>query len=301
MPPWVLKAAVQGVTSLLPGAEHVNRMLQRFVTGSLELDEATLLSKYGRCRQHLANYAAHGAPRSAVAVMELGTGWFPVAPVGFALCGAAPVWSVDIVSHLAREQVLAVLRGFVACAPRLEGVVPERLARLERVLADPAGGPDELLAAVGVTNVLADARSLDVGRRIDLIVSNNTLEHIPYEVMHDMFVHFRELVSEGGLMSHWIDMSDHYMNFDGSIGPYNFLKFPGPLWRLFNNKHQYQNRLRLPDFRHLHRSTGWTVVEERNTAGRAEELRRIRIAREFRRYREEDLLVYETWMVSRSS
>jgi hypothetical protein len=290
------------MTALLPGAERVNRMLQRYVTGSLELDDKTLLSKYGRCRRHLANHAAHGERAGGMtggAVMELGTGWFPVAPIGFALAGAGKVYSVDIVSHLAREQVLAVLEKFVECAPRLEGALPERLERVRAVLADPAGDADTLLQAVGVENVLADARTWVPDRPIDLIVSNNTLEHIPYEVMHEMFEHWRGVIAEGGVMSHWIDMSDHYMNFDASIGPFNFLKFPAPVWRLFNNRHQYQNRLRLPDFRHLHRATGWNVVAEKNTAGRPEDLRRIRLAREFRRYREEDLLVYETWMASR--
>jgi hypothetical protein len=285
----------------MPGAERVNRLLQRHVTRSLELDDKTLVSKYRRCRRHIANYTAHGANKRTPVIMELGTGWFPIAPIGFALCGAEPVYSVDIVSHLGREQVLAVLRKFVDCAPRLEGIVPERLARIERVLVEPAGDAIQLLADVGVTCVVADARTLELGRPVDLLVSNNTLEHIPLGVMYAMFDRFRSVVAPGGIMSHWIDMSDHYMNFDSSIGPYNFLKFPEPVWRLFNNKQQYQNRLRVSDFRTLHSATGWTIVDEQDIAGRPEDLHRIRLAREFRRYLEADLLVYETWMVSRTS
>ena len=301
MPPWVLKAALQGMTSLLPGAERVNRLFQRYLTGSLELAEETLLTKYARCRGHLASYAVHGGGARNPTVMELGTGWFPIAPIGFALAGAEEVYAVDVVSHLARRQVIDVLRTFAAVGRRgaLEGVVPERLARLEEVAASPEGDADDLLARVGVRNVIADARTLTLPGKVDLIVSNNTLEHIPYEVMHDIFVRLGELAAGGGVMSHFIDMSDHYMNFDRSIGPYNFLKFSEPVWRLFNNKHQYQNRLRLPDFRRLHAVTGWRIVEERNTAGSPEALRHLRLARRFRRYREEDLLVYESWMVSR--
>jgi hypothetical protein len=299
MASWVLKAAMQGMASLLPGAEQVNRLFQRYVSGTLALDETLLLTKFGRCRRHLENYAAHAVARVPVSVLEIGTGWLPVVPVGFALCGAEPVWSVDIVSHLEREQVLEVLRAYVDCRGGLEGIVPERLARLEAALASPAASAEELLAQVGVTSVVADVRSLDVGRDIDLVVSNNTLEHIPYEVLYEIFTRFADLVAEGGVMSHWIDMSDHYMNFDPSIGPYNFLKFPDFVWRLFNNKHQYQNRLRLPDFRYLHKATGFTIVDEQNTQGRLEDLQRVTLAREFRRYRPDDLLVYETWMVSR--
>jgi hypothetical protein len=233
--------------------------------------------------------------------MELGTGWFPIAPVGFALAGAEAVYAVDVVSHLERRQVIEVLRRFAAAGRRgaLEGIAPGRLDRLEEVAAAPDGDAEELLAKVGVVSVTADARTLTLPAPVDLVVSNNTLEHIPYEVLHDIFAHLPALCAEGAVMSHFIDMADHYMNFDRAIGPFNFLRFPEPLWRLFNNRHQYQNRLRLPDFRRLHAVTGWTIVEELNTAGRPEALRRVPLARRFRRYREEDLLVYESWMVSR--
>jgi hypothetical protein len=176
--------------------------------------------------------------------------------------------------------------------------VPARLDAIRRVLARPPAGPDAILEAVGVKNIVGDARTIDLGRKVDLIVSNNTLEHIPQDVLREMFERFRGLVSEGGIMSHWIDMSDHYIGFDPAIGPYNFLKFPQKLWRLFNNRHQYQNRLRVSDFRRLHATTGWTIIEEDNKLGPADDLRRIPLAEEFRGYGEQDLLVIASWMVS---
>jgi hypothetical protein len=181
----------------------------------------------------------------------------------------------------------------------LPAIRRERFSQLQEVLASPPEGVDEMLAAIGVTNVLGDARALKLGEEpIDLIVSNNTLEHVPAGVLFDMFSHWRSLVAPGTVMSHWIDLSDHYMSFDPSIGPYNFLKFSSPVWRLFNNPHQYQNRFRVCDFRRLHEATGWRIVDEESTPGSIEELRKIQLAEEFHRYPEEDLLVYETWIVS---
>lgn len=298
MPSWLFKAAVQGTVSLIPRAEQLSLAVKR-VTKSLKLDEETMVTKYRRCRQHLERYAEHrGGTGKDIDVLELGTGWFPITPVGFALCGAKRVWTVDQVSHLSEDQVRGTLRmfGVLARQGRLEGAVEERVKRLETA----SGSIDEMLDAVGVERVVGDARTNDLGgRKIDLIISNNTLEHIPYEVIRDIFKQFRRIGSDRVLMSHWIDMSDHYMNFDKSIGPYHFLQFSPRMWRLFNNDLQYQNRLRIPDFRRLHEETGWKLLKEENTSGKPEELRRIRVAKDFRaKYSDEELLVYATWMTS---
>ena len=306
MPPWMLKAAVQGVTSLLPNAERWSQLLQRYVTGSLKLDEATAKTKADRCTKHLANHAeAAGAARavSELAVMELGTGWFPVAPVALSLAGARQVFTVDNTSHLTPEHVRRTLEVFAGLVDRGALAAPraDRMARLRGLCAEPRPAPvSEVMRALDVTALVTDARRmrLDAGT-VDLFLSNNTLEHIPGPIIEGIFREFYRVGRADAVMSHWIDMGDHYANFDRSIGVYNFLKYPRPVWRLFNNDLQYQNRLRVPDFRDLHAAAGWRIVREDNVAGAPDDLRRIRVAREFRRYREEDLLVYETWMVAR--
>jgi hypothetical protein len=298
MPSWLIKAAVQGTASLLPRAEQLSLAVKR-ATRTLKLDEATVLTKFRRCRQHLDQWAEHrGGDADDLSVLELGTGWFPITPIGFALCGARKVWTLDQVSHLSSLQVRDTLSIFqkLAREGRLEGA---SAARVER-LASSSGGVDALLDAVGVERIVGDARTHDLGgRKVDFIISNNTLEHIPYDVIRDIFAQFRKIGSERVLMSHWIDMSDHYMNFDASIGPYNFLRFSPRVWRLFNNDLQYQNRLRVPDFRELHEASGWKLLDERNTAGTPDELRRVRVAKAFRdKYTDEELRVHATWMTS---
>ena len=100
-------------------------------------------------------------------------------------------------------------------------------------------------------------------------------------------------------MSHFIDLADHYAGFDVSITVYNFLCFSEPRLQWFNNPLQYQNRLRVPDYRRIHAEAVWAVVNEDNACKPVEVLRSVPLAAEFRRYRQAGLRVHATWMSSR--
>ena len=160
-------------------------------------------------------------------------------------------------------------------------------------------GP-ELLAALGIRSIIGDARALELpSASLDLICSNNTLEHIPAAVIASMLTEFRRLLRPPGVMSHFIDMADHYALFDRKITRYNFLRYPEPAWRLFNNELHYQNRLRLADFRALHEQRGFEVLEEENRREPLAVLRSVPLAERFAGYDEDELAVYDSWMVSR--
>jgi hypothetical protein len=163
--------------------------------------------------------------------LELGTGWFPIIPVGLALAGASAIYTVDM--H-------------------------------------------------------------------DLTDRGRTLEtHIPADAIASMFTEFRRLLRPPGVMSHFIDMADHYALFDRKITRYNFLRYSDPVWWLFNNSLHYQNRLRLPDFRALHEQCGFEVLEEENRREPLERLRSVPLTSRFVGYAEDDLAVYDSWMISR--
>jgi hypothetical protein len=46
---------------------------------------------------------------------------------------------------------------------------------------------------------------------------------------------------------------------------------------------------------------GWEIVEERNTSGSLDDLKKIRLAPKFKKYAVEDLLVLASWLVARPS
>ncbi|MBV8734006.1 MAG: class I SAM-dependent methyltransferase [Solirubrobacterales bacterium] len=307
MPSWLLKAAVQGAISLLPGRHHFNSLLQQRVTGSLVLSKATFDAKVSHCRHHLERFRrvrdADGPPAAA---LELGTGWYPIVPVGLALAGAPEVTSIDVTALLEAERVRRTLDMYAAAlasgrlAGQLPGLDPTRAKRTIATARERVGATaEELLATVGVRALLGDARAsgLPAGS-IELFVSNNTLEHIAPDALAEILAEFGRLSAPGAVMDHFVDISDHYAHFDRSITEFNYLRYPPAVWRFFNNSLQYQNRLRASDYRRLMERAGFTVIAEEPARGAPEQLARIRLARAFRGYGRADLLVLRSWFTA---
>lgn len=300
----MLKAAVQGSLSLLPRPQRWNHLLQRHVTRSLELGDAKWLAKWSQGQRHVEHVRRYVPERAGDFVaLELGTGWFPIIPVGLALAGASAVYTVDMHDLTDRERTIQTLERFAAMieSGQLAFADSHASTRVRELLgrASEMSG-HQLLAALGIRPIIGDARALELpSASLDLICSNNTLEHIPADVIASMFTEFRRLLRRPGVMSHFIDMADHYALFDRKITRYNFLRYPEPVWRLFNNSLHYQNRLRLPDFRALHEQGGFEVLEEENRREPLERLRSVPLASRFAGYDEDDLAVYDSWMISR--
>jgi hypothetical protein len=238
--------------------------------------------------------------------VELGTGWHPVVPVGLFLCGVQRIFTFDIVSLLRPENVRGTLSRFLEYAesgtlrPLLPQFREDRLERLRESLNDPgAHAPVETLHQLGIEVIVRDAQDTGLpADSVDLFVSNTTLEHIPPRTLVGIFQEFHRIAVRSAIMSHLIDMSDHYSHFDRRLSPYNYLRYSDGVWRFFNNSLQFQNRLRLSDYRKMLDDTGFELRSEDNRQGSSQELGRIRIAPQFREYPAEDLLTTHSWMVS---
>jgi SAM-dependent methyltransferase len=114
----------------------------------------------------------------------------------------------------------------------------------------------------------ADARNVPLpDGSIDLILSSNTLEHIPAEELLPILNECRRLCSPGGVVSMAIDYSDHYSHSDKKIGRTNFLRYSDRDFKRFQSSFLYQNRLRHSDYRRLFERSGlivrdeWVIVE----------------------------------------
>ncbi len=308
MPNWILKATIQGALSVLPCANEINTFLQRHVTKRLALTPQRFETKVSQCRRHL-EYAFDiwGGQRTSLAVLELGTGWHPVIPVGLYLCGASVVWTIDIESLLLPASPVAVARLFAeyAASGRLSEILPwareDRIANMKKALEEHA--PDctgaDFLKALDVKAQVADARDTGMPRAsVDLFVSNCVLEHIPRDVIVQILREFKRVAAPGAIMSHLVDMSDHYADSDHSITPLNFLKYSDRRWRWFNNSLHYQNRLRIQDYRQIHNEAGFTILREYNVQEASSVLDSVRLATRFRGYSRQDLLVTRGWFIS---
>jgi len=304
---WILKALIQRILSLTPYQHFCNRFLQQHATRSLRLDQRVMETKLAQCKKHLDNYLANGGMGGRrFAALELGAGWHPIVPVGLSLCGASPMWTVDRQALLRREAVREVLAWFCELQEQgtLSGLLPgaevKRLSNLRRVLSHAdTQTPKQLLEAAGVTFLVCDASNTGLpSASIDLFVSNNTLEHIRGENLAGILAEFRRLGRPQAMMSHLIDMRDHYADFDPSITVYNFLKFSSRWWFLFNNPLHFQNRLRVSDYHRIHERAGWAIQGEESVEGPLSDFRKIQPTKDFKDYSERDLLIVESWLVS---
>jgi hypothetical protein len=298
---WVVKAAAVAVLSRVPSGDRLAAFARRHVTKSLKLADNVAAGKCERAARHVQYFLEVNAlvalPDDFVA-LELGTGWFPCAPIAASLLGASRVYTLDLNSHLAWPQVEHTLHkvGDLARSHSFAGVRSDRIALIDEAIA--TGDVSRAFEVLGIRSIVGDARTFVPERPVDLFFSNNTLEHIPEDVLSEIFTNFRRIGSERAVMSHWIDMSDHFMGFDPKIGPFHFLRFTEPAFSWINGAVHYQNRLRHSDFQRLHRDGGWHVALDEPTRGDRADLHRHPLATEFHRYAEDDLLVYEAWMVS---
>lgn len=306
---WILKAAVQKTLSLLPGAYVGNSFFRRCVTKSLRLSDTEFGESLVQCRKHLENYfAAAGNSQPAFSVFELGTGPYPVIPVGMYLCGASKVTTVDIQPLLSPERVRLTLRFYCEHAERgnlpkaLPWVDPTRVRCLLELARAADSSMDETLAAMGIRAVVEDVTRMELApSSIDFFFSNTTLQHIPKDTLVAILVEFRQLATPRAVMSHHIYMGDDFARFDPFITEYNFLRFSRQTWELIDNSLHYHNRLRISDYRAILESTGWTLDAEDTAYGLTQDIRKVPLARDFRHYCERDLLAVRTWIVSRCS
>jgi hypothetical protein len=294
MPPWQLKAGVQGAISLLPWRSRLNHLLQERLTGNVRLTPRRFEAKVAQAERHLRHHAAakpdSPIPRSA---LELGTGWHPIVPIALALGGVERVVSFDIDPLTTGDHVREALGLF---ASRHEND-PAARRRLDECLQ----GRDarSMLAPLGIELEVADARRTGLAAgSVDFFVSNNTLEHIPADTLRALMAEFRRLAAPGAVMDHFIDMRDHYSSFDRSISRLNYLRYPDRVWRLFNNRLHFQNRLRISDYRAIFEAAGFAIVAEQPTRGKPHEFDGLALDRRYRDTPESDLFTLFAWLTA---
>lgn len=301
---WWLRAAAQGLLAAAPGAGTLNDTLRRRVRAPF-LAEDYFLSKWHHVTEHLRALGnPGGVPLQRTRAVEIGTGWFPIVPLGLAVHGGTVV-TLDVDNHLDAQRVRLAMQVLsdLASQGRIAVGSPERLALLRTLLTTPADATvAELLQPLGVSARIADARNLaglPETHGANLLVSNNTLEHIPPETLRGIFEEFRRVGSHDARMSHYVDLADHYAGHDPRINEFHFLTMGPRRWRLVNNRLGYQNRLRIGDYRHLLTETGWRVTSERLTRRKATELAGLSLVPPFDTTPDKQLLVVKAHLVTR--
>lgn len=304
----MLKAAAQGTIARLHGSRSLNYAVQKYITRSIELDDEQFRIKLQLyARRHINNcFRSHFTNGDRLNVLELGTGWYPVIPIAFYLCGASKIWTIDKQLLLTTENVKKTVQLFVDFVRRqeLQALLPQfqadRVGALVCVSEECATlPPGEMLAKLNIDVLLRDARRMGLEEcSVDFFFSNSVLQEIPEQILSAIFAEFRRLASPTGTMSHYINMVEPYACDDPHLTPFHFLQYSDTAWKWLNNSLHYHNRLRIPDYRKVHELAGFRITDEHNEQGTQEDLNKVRLAEKFERYSHNDLLVLRSWIVS---
>jgi SAM-dependent methyltransferase len=221
---------------------------------------------------------------------------------GYDLIGAASMWAFGV-----ERQTLCDIRPnlrplLVHHTMRLlrerRAVLEERTGRtLREIPAELADAPvPEVLDALGIEYLApADARDMPVEpASFDLAVSTFTLEHIPGPDLVEVLRECGRVLAPGGMVSAQVDLKDHFSYIDGSVGPFNFLRYSDARWRWLNPPLHYQSRLRWPDYEAVFAAAGLEAAETELTPIEAEERDRaaaLPLDARFRRFTLDELTV----------
>jgi len=304
---WKAKAVVQKTISLFPQRERLNYFFQKYVTKGVELSDKHFGFKIEHARDHIAYlHQFRGTDVSSLKVLELGTGWYPIIPLMMYLMDVGEVVSVDIQSWMTQERQIRTIEKLTEWRNdgKLQSLFPkvneEKWQRLQYILSHPEQfTKDQIDAEIGLTPMLMDARKLpfDDGY-FDFICSNNTFEHIPADILKGILSSFWRLLHPQGLMSHFIDLSDHFAHFDQSITIYNFLQFSQKTWDRIDNSIQPQNRLRWRDYVEMYQSIGVPIDLEATRPGDQNLLKTVHLHPEYAGYTAQELAISHGYIVS---
>ena len=298
---WMFKALVQKTLSVLPGSHHLNYLFQRHVTKGVQLSDQYFSDKLQHARDHIRLYRAHTGRNCPSSTIELGTGWYPIVPFYFYLCGAENVMTTDISRHCKPGFALETARRILDEIPDEPGFQDDRKAQLTAWLQAPKSDTRTMLSPLGIDYRVGDARQSGLpGDSVEFIHSNNTFEHVYPDILRDILKEFRRIGKPDGLHSHFIDMSDHFAHMDSSISIYHFLRYSEAQWKRIDNSIQPQNRWRLSQYHQLFRETGYQLITEEIRPGHKAQLEKEPLHSSYTSFDTADLAVSHAHVLLRS-
>lgn len=307
MPNWKLKAALQKVISFLPYRQKINYAFQRYVTKGVLLTDPYFLDRLEHAQAHISNFQKNYDLSTLKHSLELGTGWHPIVPLSMFLVGLDRIVSIDLVSLTDKQKLHVTIMKFIEFhnSDRLRTFVPYKKERMEILLElfrdFDILSYEQILQRLHMEFSIQDASKLLYSEQsFQLIHSNNVFEHIyPPELENILHEFIRVLNRPKGVMSHFIDLSDHFAHFDKSITIYNFLKYSDAQWSCIDNVIQPQNRLRWSDYLDLFRKLSIPITSAEFRPGDAFQVKNLKLARKYQHLNAEALAISHGYMVSK--
>jgi len=222
--------------------------------------------------------------------LEIGTGWKAALPIWFWLQGQRSCHTYDLnrwLSAKALRSVLQELSGFAESGAQTNGLLADRVARLNQVVQ---GRVDlGILEREFGIHYHAPADATQTGLpsdSVDLVFSKYVFGHIPIRVLIDFVHESMRVLRPGGLFA---------------LSPIHFLQYSEQEYRKFDTAFLHQNRLRESQLRSILEKAGLKVVRWKSgvsPAARAA-LPDLRLAPEFADLPESDLCTTSVRFVAR--
>lgn len=274
---WRLKAVVGSVLSMVPWGGEAHNWLQRCVTKSLPLPDQDFGYRIKIALQHLSAMRRFIPDRqySELHHFEFGAGWELAMPLVYASAGIGRQTLYDLHRLVRLDLVFDAARRLNLMNEELRASVPGFSGSLE---IEPHCELEAVLAGIGVQYFApADATLTGLeSNSVDVVTSSLVLEHVPQASISRIYREMYRILRPGGIMSHSIDMSDHYSHSDKTVSPWNFLTLTERQWRFANPSFLFQNRLRSSEHQQLILDAGFSIVEvSPNFAGTTEEFQRV--------------------------
>lgn len=303
---WILKAIIQKFISFLPFKHKINYLFQKHITRGVNLTDEYFFDKLEHAGNHYNYYNKYSETKDFT-MLELGTGWYPVIPIFFYLAGAKKIYSIDIASHVSKENYYTAISKIISAIDN--GLLEKYLPSIEQKRIDNLKDIynnwslitlNEISKRLQIHFIVTDARKIELkDNTIDLITSNNTFEHIPESILTEILEEFKRIIKKEGVMSHFIDMSDHFAHLDKSITIYNFLKFSEENWNFIDNNIQPQNRLRLYHYKEIFSLLNLNLTEEENRTDNLEDIKKVHLDEKFASHPIEDNAISHSHVILR--
>ena len=198
------------------------------------------------------NFSIKGAK-----ILEIGSGRSPIVPLYLWLHGATRVTTCDLNPYFKEElwieSIQWIRKSKILTSKVFSEAIPDRMMELTSNDKFITGGKIlKTLHNIGIDYLApADACMLPFeDDYFDAHISYTVLEHIPRNIIINIFSEAKRIVRPGGVAIHNIDYTDHFAYSDQKISKIHFLRYTDSEFkRLAGNRFMYMNRLRDDDFR----------------------------------------------------
>jgi len=299
---WQVKCVIDNCKGLLPFQNQLRKAKRHLFSYQPCLPRGRYAVEQGLVQIHWIREAL-GTLRGK-SILEIGSGWEPLIPLLFFLCGAEHVYLTDSTHLLDVASLRATLMSLRANRDLIIdslGLAPKTFD--DKLAHDPISTADFLSRFRFTYFAPCDCGHLPLpDSSLDSVTSRAVFEHIPADIIREILGESQRVLKPGAVMCHLVDNSDHWEHGDKRISRVNFLRFEEREFRLtYLNKLNYQNRLRHRDYVEMLLENRFQIIrDEREIDQRSlEELRTLPLAIRFRSYSPEDLATTDSYLLAR--